>query len=73
MGATAQQVRDALNSMDYPASKQSLVDHVEQTGAEDEVVRSVRALPLADYANTDEVLRSLPLDGGTDAATAPAT
>lgn len=66
MAATDHEVREALNAVDYPASKESLVSHVEHNGGDEEVLRSVRALPLGDYDNIEEVLRSLPLEGGTE-------
>lgn len=65
MAPTADQVRAALNDVDYPVSKDDLVAHVERTGAPEDVVRSVRALPLAIYDNDSQVLRSLPLEGGS--------
>ena len=52
----------ALNDLDFPASKQQIVEHVERRGGSDEVLRAVRALPLADYASLDEVKRGMPLD-----------
>lgn len=65
MAPTADQVRAALNDVDYPVSKDDLVAHVERAGAPEDVVRSVRALPLAIYDNDSQVLRSLPLEGGS--------
>ncbi|MFP5347520.1 MAG: DUF2795 domain-containing protein [Actinomycetes bacterium] len=55
-------VREALNSVDFPASKEQLVDCV-QGHADEDVVRAVRGLPLAEYANYDEVLRSVHTPG----------
>jgi hypothetical protein len=51
----------ALNDLDFPASKQQIVEHVERRGGSDPVLRAVRALPLADYSNVDEVKRGMPL------------
>ena len=51
----------ALNDLDFPASKQRIVEHVERRGGPDDVLRGVRSLPLADYSNVDEVKRGLPL------------
>jgi hypothetical protein len=56
-------VREAINAVDYPASKEQLVAAV-QGSADEDVVRAVRGLPLADYANHDEVLRSVHTPGG---------
>lgn len=51
----------ALNDLDFPASKQQVVEHVERRGGPGEVLRAVRALPLGDYDNVDEVKRGMPL------------
>ncbi len=56
---TSAAVRDALNAADFPASKDRLVEYAQTAGAEIEVVRALRALPLADYGSTDEVIRSV--------------
>ena len=56
----AKQVEQALNALDFPAGKDQIVAHAQSAGAPDEVVRALRALPLADYANVPEVLRSIP-------------
>jgi hypothetical protein len=55
-------VRAALEDLDFPASKQDIVAHVERKGVDEEALRAVRALPLADYASATEVLRSVPFD-----------
>ncbi len=54
-------IRTALNDVDYPASKEQLVEHVESRGATPETIRALRSLPLGDYDNLDQVLQSLPL------------
>ncbi len=56
-------VKTALNDMDWPASKEAIVEHVESRGGTPETVRAVRSLPLADYDNVNEVLRSFQLPG----------
>ena len=56
-------VRDALNTVDFPASKDDLVSAAETSG-DDEAARAVRGLPLATYENHDEVLRSIRTPGG---------
>jgi Protein of unknown function (DUF2795) len=54
-------IEQALNDLDFPASKERIVTHVEQTGGSAEALRAVRSLPLADYSNVAEILRSFPL------------
>jgi hypothetical protein len=55
-------VRQTIGDIDFPASKEQLVAHVEGKPHDEEALRAVRALPLADYRNENEVLRSLHLD-----------
>nr|WP_231127212.1 DUF2795 domain-containing protein [Motilibacter aurantiacus] len=49
-----------MNDVDFPAGKDDIVRHAEQAGATQEVLASLRTLPLADYRSLDEVLRSTP-------------
>lgn len=56
-------VREALNAVDFPATKDELVSAVEGSGDE-EAVRAVRGLPPATYDNHDEVLQSIRTPGG---------
>lgn len=55
-------IKDALNDLDFPASKQAIVEHVRRHGAPPDAERALAALPLATYGNLDEVLRSVPVD-----------
>ncbi|GAB3210343.1 DUF2795 domain-containing protein [Marinactinospora thermotolerans] len=64
-------VERALSDLDYPAGKDEVVRHAEQGDAPQEVLRALRALPLGEYANTAEVLRSLPLDPDRDTGSTP--
>ncbi len=56
-------VKTALNDVDWPASKEQLVEHVESRGATPETIRGIRSLPLGDYDNIKQVMQSLPLPG----------
>lgn len=53
------QLRAALNGVDYPASKDQLVNQAERNEAPGEVVSALRAMPPVDYANRSEVLSSV--------------
>lgn len=55
---TSTALRDALNAADFPADKDRLLSYAQQAGADAEVLRALRALPLADYRSTDEVIQS---------------
>ncbi|TYB56429.1 DUF2795 domain-containing protein [Nonomuraea sp. PA05] len=55
-------VREALNSLDFPADKESIVAHARTHGAGEDAERALRSLPLGEYASMAEVLRSVPVD-----------
>jgi hypothetical protein len=59
-------VVEALNDLDFPADKQSIVEHARARGAAEEAERALRALPLGEYANMAEILRSVPVDPDPD-------
>ncbi len=65
--ATTEEVLSILNDIDYPASKDEIVGHVEMKGDEN-VLQAVRALPLATYSNDGEVIQSLDLRDDTRSA-----
>jgi hypothetical protein len=52
-------IRRALAAADFPATKEQLLDAAADAGADQPVLDAVRALPVADYENVDEVLRSV--------------
>ena len=56
---SVEDIRAALKSADYPATKESLLDVAVGAGAEEDVCKALRSLPVAEYDNIDEVLRSL--------------
>ncbi|MHA6799335.1 DUF2795 domain-containing protein [Bounagaea algeriensis] len=62
MGTDSKSVKQALSSLDFPASKDRIVTHAHDHGADAVTVRALRAMPVADYDNLQEVLRSVPLD-----------
>jgi hypothetical protein len=55
-------LRKVLNDIDFPADKDDLVAHAEQRGADEAVLRLLRALPIAEYRNISELRSSVPLD-----------
>jgi hypothetical protein len=55
-----QDVLAHLGEVDYPADKDALLDAAQRHGAPDEVLRTLRTVPPGvDYANVDELVRSL--------------
>lgn len=57
---TTDRLEDALADVDWPVAKQELVAHVESRETDEEVLGALRALPLADYDNAEQVIRSVP-------------
>ena len=62
MTTTRETVQKSLSTIDFPASKEDLVAFARNNGVDQGTVDALRALPLADYDNVGEVLRSVPLD-----------
>jgi hypothetical protein len=58
-------VQEALNDLDFPASKNEIVNHAEQYG-DWEAVRLLKALPIATYRNMTELRASVRLDPAED-------
>ncbi|MEW6474956.1 MAG: DUF2795 domain-containing protein [Actinomycetota bacterium] len=57
---SADDVTSALVAADFPAGKDDLIRYAQEAGAGDGVLRALRSLPPAvEYANRDEVLRSI--------------
>jgi hypothetical protein len=57
------EIRSVLNDLDFPASKEQVVEHARQRVAPGgSAERALAALPLGEYANMGEVLRSVPAD-----------
>jgi hypothetical protein len=59
---TVKEVLDALGDVDFPAGKDDLLDAARAAGASEEVQRALRGIPPEEYANRDEVARSVRLD-----------
>ncbi|MCV7091816.1 DUF2795 domain-containing protein [Mycobacterium interjectum] len=45
--------------MDFPASKQDLIEAAERNGCDDETVRALRAIPPETYTNVGQVAASV--------------
>jgi hypothetical protein len=59
-------IKEALNDLDFPASKEEIVEHARSRGVRRDADQALSALPPAEYANLQEVLRSVPLDPAPD-------
>ncbi|MFV0131237.1 DUF2795 domain-containing protein [Streptomyces sp. HMX112] len=42
-------MQKALGGVNYPASKQDIVDHAQENGADDEIMEALNTLPEKDY------------------------
>jgi len=58
---SSDQLRQALRDVDFPAGKDELIRAAQASG---EVIRALRAIPPEEYANREEVARSVPKDPG---------
>jgi hypothetical protein len=57
------EIRSVLNDLDFPASKEQVVEHARHVSTlGNHARRALAALPLGEYANLGEVLRSVPVD-----------
>ena len=54
---SSDQLRQALRDVDFPAGKDELIRAAQASGA---VIRALRAIPPEEYANREEVARSVP-------------
>lgn len=61
-----QEVLGALGTAHFPASKEELVDAARSAGAPGEVVKALRGMPPEEYANKEEVARSVRVDPDSD-------
>ena len=57
-------VQEVLNDLDFPATKQEIVEHAE--GRDEGAVKLLRALPLATYQNISDIRSSVRLDPAVD-------
>lgn len=66
MGTDRSTLEATLSAADFPASKEQLVTYAQNHGADEDTLRALRALPLADYESVKEVIRSTPMDKGAE-------
>lgn len=67
------QVTEALVDLDFPATKDEIVKHVEhRDGRSQPALGMLRALPLGTYRNISEIRSSVPLDTAAEEGQTPA-
>ena len=69
---TSDEVVRYLGGADFPAAKEELLRAAADAGAPPEVLKALRAIPPEEYANRDEVARSVPTDPAADLRPSPA-
>ncbi|MFF0789307.1 DUF2795 domain-containing protein [Streptomyces spiralis] len=69
---SAQDVVKAIKDVDFPAGKDDLVQAASRSGAPQEVVKALRGIPPEQYANREEVARSVRTAPDSDLGTSPA-
>ncbi len=57
-------LEQALINVDFPASKEDILDGAHAQSASDDVMRALRSLQPVDYENADQVIRSVHTDVG---------
>lgn len=53
-------VRKAIQGLEFPASKATLISYAEERSADAKTMRALWALPNGDYGNSDEVTQATP-------------
>lgn len=53
------QLQKNLNEVDYPVSKKDLIQHAEQKGADEAVLRAFKKLPLQQYETPADVSKAI--------------
>lgn len=66
MSTDRETLKKSLSAVDYPVSKEEIVDYAENNGFDEGSIRALRALPRGNYENVTEVFRSVPLEKGTE-------
>lgn len=64
-------VKEALFDLDFPATKQNIVEHVRQRGVDERALKLVRGLPPETYRNISEVRSGVQLNMAADEGVTP--
>lgn len=54
-----EEIMEYLDEVEYPTSRDELVEAAEDSGAEDEVIAILNTLPDNEYTNSQEVSKAL--------------
>ena len=69
---SARDVVEAVKDVDFPAGKDTLIEEASRKGAPPDVVKALRGIPAEQYANREEVARSVRVDPDSDLGLSPA-
>ncbi|GHD87928.1 DUF2795 domain-containing protein [Streptomyces naganishii] len=69
---SARDVVEAIKDVDFPAGKDKLIEAASRSGAAPDVVKALRGIPAEQYANREEVARSVRVDPDSDLGLSPA-
>ncbi|MEU6589915.1 DUF2795 domain-containing protein [Streptomyces sp. NPDC046881] len=69
---SARDVVEAIKDVDFPAGKDKLIEAASRSGAATDVVKALRGIPAEQYANREEVARSVRVDPSSDLGLSPA-
>jgi len=67
---TTEEVLELVQNVDYPAGKDDLIAAAQAASGGEDVLRVLRKVPAEEYANADEVARSIDTDEPVDERTA---
>ena len=56
---SASELRQCLSDVDFPASRQDLIDAAHRNGCSEDTIRAMRAISPETYANADQVTASM--------------
>lgn len=57
--ANPAEVEKSLKGIDFPARKQDLVQHAQQHGANQEVIETIKDLPVENFNNAADVTKAI--------------
>ncbi|MEU5521493.1 DUF2795 domain-containing protein [Streptomyces sp. NPDC052079] len=69
---SARDVVKALKDVDFPAGKDTLIEAASRSGASPDIIKALRGIPPEQYANREEVARSVRVDPVSDLGLSPA-
>ncbi|MDT0308986.1 DUF2795 domain-containing protein [Streptomyces sp. DSM 44917] len=73
MGSTnVNEILRAVRNVDFPAGKDDLVREAKRAGAPEPAVKALRGIPPDEYANREEVARSVRVPANADLGLSPA-